>query len=92
VGARLAVGIVVLDLVVVPDREEGVRGVHRLQVRVGLVEPVLLPVLAEQLGVAVVIGPGGVGADAGIGVLVDVVAEAENQVEVLLVRDRPLAL
>ena len=57
-GARLAVGVVVLDLVVVPDREEGMRGVHRLQVRVRLVEPVLLPVLAEQLGVAVVVVAG----------------------------------
>ena len=91
-GARLAVGVVVLDLVVVPDREEGMGGVHRLQVRVGLVEAVLLPVLAEQLRVPVVIDPCGVVANAGIGVLVDVVAEAEDQVEVLLVRDRPLGV
>ena len=84
-------GVVVLDLVVVPDRDEGVGGVQVLQALVALVEPVLLAVLVERLHVAVAVRAGGIGARAarvGVG-LVDVVAEADDEVQVLLLRQRP---
>src|SRR3954454_9141361 len=84
-GTRLAVGIVVLDLMVVPGREERVRGVHRLQIRVGLIEAVLLPVLVEQLAVTVVVVAAGVEPNAlagPIGILVDVVTQADDQVQI----------
>jgi hypothetical protein len=69
------------------------RRVHRLQVRVGLVEAVLLPVLAEQLGVPIPVAAGGVAADAAaVRVLVDVIAEADDEIEVRLVGDRPLGV
>ena len=67
-------------------------GVHRLQVGVGLVEPVLLPVLGQGLDVAVVIDAGGVlPRPIGVVGLVDVVAEADDEVDVLL-RHRTLGV
>ena len=89
VRAGEPVGVVVLDLVVVPDRHEVVGGVHRLQVGVALVEVVLLPVLGQVLDVSVVVEAGGVLARAGVVMgLVDVVAEVEDEVDVRLLGDR----
>ena len=82
---RALAGVVVLDLVVVPDREERVGGMHVLQVLVLLVEAVLLPELGQALHVAVLVGAGLVlagGRAVVVVVLVDVVAEAEDEVEV----------
>ena len=64
---------------------------HRLQVGIGLVEAVLLAVLGEGLNVAVPVDSGVVDTGGGAVVvvaLVDVVAEAEHQVEVLLLSER----
>ena len=64
---------------------------HRLQVGIGLVEAVLLAVLGEGLNVAVPVDSGVVDTRGGAWVvvaLVDVVAEAEHQVEVLLLSER----
>src|SRR5204862_7711196 len=70
-----------LDFVVVPDRYEGVRGVHRLEVPVALVQAVLGAVLLEELGVRQRIDarPALVAR-----LLVDVVADRADEVEVLL--------
>jgi hypothetical protein len=90
-GVALEVArVVVLDLVVVPGGEQRVGLAHAQEVRVGVVEPVLVAVLGERLHVAVAIRPGGVGARAGLVVvaLVDVVAEADDDVEVLLLGER----
>ena len=86
-GIGLVAGVVVLDLVVVPDRHPGMGRVQRLELLVGLVQVVLLPELGERLHVAVAVGAGlvdPVGGAGVIGVLIDVVAEADDQVEILL--------
>ena len=65
--------------------------VHVLEVLVALVEAVLLAVLGERLDVAVVVGSGLVDSSRGpvvVVVLVDVVAEAEDEVKVLLLSER----
>ncbi len=86
--AGLAVAVVVLDLVVVPDRGDRVAGADRLQVRVRVVERVLAPVLLEGLRLAAlggVVGPhrGVLVARRDVGALVDVVAQAHHQVDVV---------
>jgi len=93
VRAWVTVRIVVLDLVVVPDAEEVVGCVHPLQVRVGLVEAVLLPVLRKRLDMAVVVMPvASVRTPLRVSGLVDVVTEADDQVDVLLIRHRGLGV
>ena len=82
--AGVGAGVVVLDLVVVPDGHERVRGVHRAQVWVGLVQAVLGAVLGQRLHLAVAVGAERVLARPLVEVaLVDVVAEADHQVGVL---------
>ena len=89
----LVAGVVVLDLVVVPDHHEGMGRVHVLERLVALVQAVLLAVLVERLHVAVAVDAGGVAARAAVGaLLVDVVAEAEDEVEVLLLRQPGLGV
>jgi hypothetical protein len=81
-------GVVVVDLVVVPRHDEREAGVRPLQVAVGLVERVAQPELVERDGFVGVLrrqldAPDAAGrrVDA---VLVRVVAEEDDQVEVLL--------
>jgi hypothetical protein len=75
------VGVVVVDLVIVPGDDPRHRGVHRLQVRVGLVLRVAVAILDHGAGLAtgvladVVDAPGG---------LVDVVADEHHDVHVLV--------
>jgi hypothetical protein len=73
--------IVVLDLVVVPGHHPGTRGVDPLQRRVALVEAVAVAVGVQRrdLGAVVLAEGGGVGP-----ALVDVVAQMDHQVGVLL--------
>ena len=88
--ARLVARPVVLDLVVVPDREQRVGGAERAQVGVGVVERVLVAVLRQRLDLGVAVGAGLVLAHRLVVVvlLVDVVAEADHEVQVVLVRQR----
>ena len=79
-------GVVVLHLVVVPDRDHRELGVHPAQRRLGAVQRVLGPVLVERLRV-----PDGVLADSGEGVAgpvvglgVDVVAQVDDEVHILV--------
>jgi len=63
---------------------KGMPCVHVLEVLVALVEAVLLAVLGERLDVAVAVGSGLVDSSRGpvvVVVLVDVVAEAEDEVK-----------
>lgn len=82
--------VVVLGLVVVPGDDEGVRGVGGAQIGVGLVEAVPQPVVLQRDRLPVVVGgEPAVGVVAGAaggvdGVLVEVVAEVEDDVDVLL--------
>src|SRR4030095_8506241 len=74
------VGVVVLYLVIVPRAKPRVRGVRRLKIGIALVERVTDPILVERAGLRrvvlahVVLTPGR---------LVDVVAEVEDQVEIV---------
>ena len=79
-------GVVVLDLVVVPGHNPGAGGVDALQRRVALVEAVAVAVGVQgrDLGAVVLADGGGVGP-----ALVDVVAEMDHQVGVLLGRKSP---
>ena len=89
----LVAGVVVLDLVVIPDHHERMGRMHVLEALVALVEAVLLAVLVERLHVSVAVDAGGVDARPAVrALLVDVVAEAENEVEVLLLRQRGLSV
>ncbi len=82
-AARNVAGVVVLDLVVVPDRDQRELPADLEQVRVRVVERVLGAVLGERLRLAV--GRGRVGTDRpAVRLLVDVVAEAHDEVDVLL--------
>ncbi len=87
---RGVVGVVVLRLVVVPGDDEGVRGVRGHQVRVGLEQGVAQPVVLQRHRLAVVVGReravGVVAVVAGgvDGVLVQVVAQVEDDVHVVL--------
>ena len=82
--ARQPAGVVVLDLVVVPDRHVRDGGVERAQVGVALVLAVLAAVLGQRLDIAVFVRAERVLAGAVVEVLlVDVVAEAEPEVDVL---------
>jgi hypothetical protein len=51
--ALVPAGVVVLDLVVVPDRQQRVSEPHREQARIGLVERVRAAVVLERLRLAV---------------------------------------
>jgi hypothetical protein len=74
------VGVVVLDLVVVPDEQPRAARVHRLQVLVALVQRVADPISVEGHRLLAALR-----ADrAGRGALVDVIAEEHHQIEVLL--------
>ena len=77
----MAAGVVVLDLVVVPGGDERVAGVGGLEVGVGLVLGVPEPVVGA--GRPARRRRGG-GAGCAGRVLVDVVAQVQDQVEVLL--------
>ncbi len=83
---RHLVGPVVVDLVVVPDDQPRRGGVRGLQIRVGLVLRVPLPVVGQRLGlgalmVADVAAGDGVGV---LGVLVLVVAQVQHEVRAVL--------
>ncbi len=68
-------------------------GVHRLQVGIALVQAPLLAPLVDELGDAVLVAAGGLVPDLQILVLVRlvyVVAEADDEVDVLLLGDRAL--
>jgi hypothetical protein len=88
--ARQVTGVVVLDLVVVPDRHDRMRRAEGPQVAVGVVERVLGAVLGEGLHLPVAVRARGVAPDRLVVevALVDVVAEAHRQVEVRLLRQR----
>jgi hypothetical protein len=77
---RAIVRVVVGDLVIVPRDDPRVRGVGRLQIRVGLVERIAQAIVVERhrLGPAVLAH-----AREARRVLVDVVAEKDDQVEVV---------
>lgn len=78
-------GVVVFDLVVVPGRDPGEGGVGGLEIGIGFVEGVAEPVVGKGLCLAAEVGAaadGVFGADAFV--LVDVVAEEEDEVEVVL--------
>jgi hypothetical protein len=79
-------GPVALDLAVVPHRDDRVAGVHALQGLVGAVGAVAPAELPERLGVAVraAVGLEALLADRGRVLLVDVVAERQHNVEVLV--------
>ncbi len=81
-------GVVVVDLVVVPRHDEREAGVRPLQVAVGLVERVAQPELVERDGLVGVLRGQLDAADAAgrrvDAVLVRVVAEEDDEVEVLL--------
>src|SRR5690606_27311414 len=75
-----AAGVVVLDLVVVPGQRPGAAQMGGLEVGVGLVLGVAEAVLVEGLGrVVEVVAHGALGGEA---VLVDVVAEEDDEVDV----------
>jgi hypothetical protein len=44
------IGVVVVDLVVIPDRDPGKGGVGRLQTEIGSVQRVAVPIIAETYG------------------------------------------
>jgi hypothetical protein len=79
-------GVVVLDFVVVPGHDPGAGRVDALERRVALVEAVTVAVGVQgrDLGAVVLADGGGVGP-----ALVDVVAEMDHQVGVLLGSKRP---
>jgi competence protein ComEC len=78
---RVIVGVVVLDLVVVPGDDERERRVDRLQIGVGAIEGVALAVALEGHG----LGPDDLADGVLLGrVLVDVVAEMDDDVDILL--------
>jgi hypothetical protein len=81
-AAREPVGVVVLDLVVVPDRHQREAAADLEQVRIRVVEPVRAPVVAERLRLAVLGRLVLADRLLGVGLLVDVVAEAHHQVDV----------
>jgi hypothetical protein len=72
--------VVVVDLVVVPDGHERRAGVQGPQVRVGLVEAVAVPVPGQVPGLVQLVGARAAVAPAA---LVDVVAQADDQIELL---------
>jgi len=82
---RYVVGVVVLDLMVVPGDDPGERGVRRLQVRVVAVQGVAAPVAGELRGLARVVSAhvAARGVVLVRPVLVDVVAEVHDEVEIL---------
>ena len=83
VGIEIEVGVVVLELVVVPRDQPRVRGVRGLQVDVGLVLAVTDPVVVEREDLAqrLVLAEGRRRA------FVDVVAEVDDGVDVVGARD-----
>ena len=85
-----AARVVVLHLVVVPDHDQRVARVHPTQVRVAADERVLRAVLVERLGDPDRIGPDPATLVAGrvVGLGVDVIAEADHEVHVLLGHER----
>ena len=78
---RHQVGVVVLDLVVVPSDDPRAGRVGGLQRRVTLVEPVAVPVGGQVADLAAVVPAHAAGADAA---LVDVVAEVQHDVGVVV--------
>src|SRR5262249_35075026 len=80
---RPLVGIVVLDLMVIPRDDGGRRRVEGLQVRVCLVESVAVPVAREVGGRRAVVGAkhlGGV--QYPVGEFIDVVAKKQDEVRI----------
>ena len=78
---RAIVGVVVLDLVIVPGEEPRVGRVRGLEVGVALVQRVADPVFVEGLRLPRRVGPDVIRAPGGF---VDVVADVDDQVEVVL--------